>query len=213
MIAMATGGTATRERILDAAQDLVLTRGFSATTVDAVLAAAGVSKGSFFHYFPSKGHLGRALLERYAAGDAEFLDVYLAAAEKRSDDPAAQVVAFVRSLEEAAQEPPGAQPGCLFVSFIYESELGGAGTDEVVAQAILHWRQRLLDKLEQAVAQRRWPPDGLSAPHADLPSLADQVFTTIEGAFLLARALDDPTCVRRQLAHLRHYLELLFAVP
>ena len=44
----------------------------------------------------------------------------------------------------------------------------------------------------------------------DLPSLADQAFTTFEGGFILARAMHDPGHLRAQLAHLRHYLELLF---
>ena len=51
--------TDTRERILDAAQQLVMERGFSATTVDAILEAAGSSKGAFFHHFASKADLGR----------------------------------------------------------------------------------------------------------------------------------------------------------
>jgi hypothetical protein len=50
-------------------------------------------------------------------------------------------------------------------------------------------------------------------PAVDLPSLADQLFTVLEGAFLLTRALADRTAFRRQLAHLRHYLELLFGLP
>jgi hypothetical protein len=44
----------------------------------------------------------------------------------------------------------------------------------------------------------------------DLESLADQVFTTFEGGFILARAMHDPSHLRAQLTHLRHYLELLF---
>jgi hypothetical protein len=44
----------------------------------------------------------------------------------------------------------------------------------------------------------------------DLEALADHWFTTFEGAPLLAQAVDDPTSMRGQIAHLRHYLELLF---
>lgn len=38
------------------------------------------------------------------------------------------------------------------------------------------------------------------------------VFTTFEGAFILARATDDPTCLRSQLVHLRRHLQLLIGV-
>ena len=201
---MPRDGTATRERILDAAQRIVLERGFAATSVDAVLAEAPATKGAFFHHFPSKSDLGRALLERYAAADERMLDDFMAAAEAESDDPAEQLVAFVHHFEHAADELAPTQPGCLFVSFIYESQLAGDGEDDLIATSIRHWRTRLLEKLEAAA--RLHPPDIA----VDLHSLADQVFTTFEGGFILARAMHDPRHLRAQLAHLRHYLELLF---
>ena len=206
LMSMPRDGTATRERILDAAQRIVLERGFAATSVDAVLAQAPATKGAFFHHFPSKNDLGRALLERYAAADERMLDDFMAAAEAERDDPAEQLVAFVRHYEQAADELAPTQPGCLFVSFIYESQLAGDGEDDLIATSIRHWRTRLLEKLE-AAAQAH-PP----AVAVDLPSLADQVFTTFEGGFILARAMHDPSHLRSQLAHLRHYLELLFGI-
>lgn len=195
-----------RELILDAAERLVLDRGFAATTVDAVLAAAGASKGAFFHHFPSKLHLGRALVTRYAERDAEVLESLLTAAEKESADPGEQVLAFARRLEAAAGHyPQGAEPNCLFVSFIYENELDDEETSKIIVGAILHWRERILAKLDAAAESRP------ALREVDLPSLADQVFTTFEGAFLLGRALGDADQVRAQLAHLRRYLELLLA--
>jgi TetR/AcrR family transcriptional repressor of nem operon len=201
---MPRDGKATRSRILDAAQDIVLERGFAATSVDAVLADAGVTKGAFFHHFPSKVELGRALVERYAAADERMLEEFMAVAEADTDDPAEQLVSFVRQYEEAAVDLAARQPGCLFVSFIYESKLVGDGTGDIIDTAIRQWRSRLLAKLEAAV--RAHPP----AAAVDLPSLADQVFTTFEGGFILARAMNDPSHLSAQLAHLRHYLELLF---
>jgi TetR/AcrR family transcriptional repressor of nem operon len=205
---MPRDGTATRERILDAAQRLVLEHGFAGTSVDAVLAAASATKGGFFHHFPSKDALGRALLERYAAGDKQLLADFMAAAEAETDDPAQQLVAFVRHFEHAAAELAPTQPGCLFVSFIYERQLAGDGGDDLIADTIREWRNRLLDKLNDAA--RAHPP----AIPVDLPSLADHVFTVFEGGFILTRAMDDPAHLPAQLAHVRHYLELLYqALP
>jgi TetR/AcrR family transcriptional regulator, transcriptional repressor for nem operon len=76
--------------------------------------------------------------------------------------------------------------------------------DDRIAATILYSRTRLLAKLEAAA--RVHPP----AIDVDLPSLADQLFSTFEGGFILARAMDDPRHLRAQLAHARHYLELLF---
>ena len=204
---MARDGTANRERILDVAQRLVLERGFAATSVDAVIAGASASKGGFFHHFRSKNELGLALLERYAAADKRLLEEFMAAAEAESDDPAEQLVAFVRRFEQVAAELAPAQPGCLFVSFIYESQLAGDGSRDLIADSIRDWRERLLEKLEAAA--RLHPP----VVSVDLASLADHVFTVFEGGFILVRAMDEPQHLPAQLAHVRHYLELLFALP
>lgn len=194
-----------RDRILDAAHDLVLAHGFSATTVDAVLDAAGASKGAFFHHFPSKRALAQALVERYAAGDRAVLEEFMAAAEAVTDDPAEQLIAFVQAFEDAADDTALSQPGCLFVSFVYEQVPDTDAVRPLIVEAIEHWRSRITDKLAQAKAGARLHDD------VDLDSLADHVFTTFEGAFILARATDDPTHVRSQLGHLRRYLQLLLA--
>jgi TetR/AcrR family transcriptional repressor of nem operon len=198
--------TSTRERLLDAAQRLVIEHGFGSTTVDAVLTETGASKGSFFHYFPTKAELGRALIERYAAADATLLARLMKDAEAVSDDPARQLVAFVAGFEEATVDMVAVQPGCLFVSFIYDAGVAGPETDELMTESILLWRQTILEKLEAAVASRP------ATPAVDLTSLADQAFTIFEGGYLLARAIADNGALRRQLAHLRQYLALLFGV-
>ena len=203
---MARDGSANRERILDAAERLVLERGFAATSVDAVIAEASASKGGFFHHFRSKNELGLALLDRYATGDIRMLEEAMAEAEAETDDPAEQLVALARRVEEVAAQLVPIQPGCLFVSFIYESQLAGDGSEDVIVGSIRVWRERLLEKLEAAV--RVHPPAVL----VDLPSLADQFFTVFEGGYVLTRALEDPAYLPAQLAHLRHYLELLFGL-
>jgi len=127
---MPRDGSATRTRILDSAERLVMERGFAATSVDEVIAESSSSKGAFFHHFPTKNHLGRALVARYAAADIEHLETFMAAAEAETDDPAGQVVAFVGRFEEAADEIVAEQPGCLYVSFIYDRQLSRDGTPQ-----------------------------------------------------------------------------------
>lgn len=204
---MPKDGAPTRERILDSAQTLVLERGFSATTVDAVIDATGTSKGSFFHHFHSKDDLGRALVERYARSDVEHLERFMRAAEAASDDPAEQLLAFVRLFEDEADELAREQPGCLYVSFVYEKQLVGGETSGLIVEAVLAWRKRLAEKIVAAVEAH--PP---RLPVDDVASLADMVFSTFEGGFILARTLDDPALLRGQLIHMRRYLELLFGV-
>jgi AcrR family transcriptional regulator len=80
-----------RNRILDAAEDLITTRGISAFTLDAVAQAAGVSKGGLLYHFSSKDSLISGLQRRMAS---RLVDM-LREAEKRSE-PILQ--AFVRQL-------------------------------------------------------------------------------------------------------------------
>ena len=55
----------TREKLVRTAERLMLRDGYSATRVDEVIRKAGLSKGSFYHFFDSKESLGLAALERY----------------------------------------------------------------------------------------------------------------------------------------------------
>jgi len=204
---MARDGTRTRERILDSAERLILDQGLAKTSIDQVLAGAGTSKGAFFHHFPSKNHLARALVERYAANDVGYLDEFMARVEAESDDAAEQVVAFIRYFEETAEEMVAQQPSCLYVSYIYDRQLFDDGTNDIIVDAVVAWRERLLDKL-QAAAERH-PP----VVPVDLAALADHVFTTFEGAFVLTRTMGDPDLMRRQLELVRRYVALVFDVP
>ena len=57
---MADSAENSRTRLLTATIDLVRANGYAATRVDDVCAAAGVTKGSFFHHFASKEDLAIA---------------------------------------------------------------------------------------------------------------------------------------------------------
>ena len=58
---MPRDGTATRTRILDAAQTLMERNGVTGTSVDQILDGAHTSKGAFFHHFDSKRELTAVL--------------------------------------------------------------------------------------------------------------------------------------------------------
>jgi TetR/AcrR family transcriptional regulator, transcriptional repressor for nem operon len=57
--------TDVRENIIAVGQRLIGARGFSAVGLNEILSAAGVPKGSFYHYFGSKDAFGVALLDSY----------------------------------------------------------------------------------------------------------------------------------------------------
>jgi TetR/AcrR family transcriptional regulator, transcriptional repressor for nem operon len=182
----------------------MLEHGFAGTSVDQVIAAAGTTKGGFFHHFASKQELARALVERYVAEDMRLLDDLFTRAERLSRDPLQQLLLFVGLQEEAADDLAGDDPGCLYASFCYERDLVGEATRELIADAVLAWRTRTRAKLDEVVAL--YPP---RLP-VDLDALADEGLAVFEGAYVLSRALDEPRLLKGQLRHFRNYLELLF---
>jgi TetR/AcrR family transcriptional regulator, transcriptional repressor for nem operon len=196
-------GTPTRERILDTAERLVIENGFAATTVDQVIAESKTSKGSFFHHFASKLDLARSLVARYAAADIAHLHDAVTQARAATTDPAEQVIAFVHFFEDSADELMSAQSNCLYVSMLTERQLAAAGTSEQIVGAITAWRTTLSTMLRAALDQRR--PDH----EIDTDALADHVFVTFEGAFLLCRSTGDNRHMRAQLTVLRQLLESL----
>jgi len=59
-------GQATRQRIVDAAADLIFRQGVAHTTIEDVRAAADVSSSQLYHYFDDKPALVRAVVDRQA---------------------------------------------------------------------------------------------------------------------------------------------------
>lgn len=197
---MPRNGAPTRERILDAAERLVIDNGYAATSIDRVIAESRSSKGSFFHHFASKDELARALVERYAAADIAHLDAAVAEVTAGTDDAAERVLRFVRIFEDGADELMSAQSSCLYVSVLTERQLVERGTSAEIDRAILAWRDGLSTLLAAAL-----PNHGQDA----LNALADHVFVTFEGAFILCRATGDPSHMQAQLGTVRLLLQAL----
>lgn len=67
-----------RLHILRVGKTLILGKGFTAVGLSELLAAAGVPKGSFYYYFPSKDAFGAALLDWYFTEHLAHLDLLFA---------------------------------------------------------------------------------------------------------------------------------------
>jgi len=67
-----------RAELIDCAQGLFLSRGYERTTVNDVIAAMGLSKGAFYHYFRAKEDLLEAIAERFAKVSLAFIDALMA---------------------------------------------------------------------------------------------------------------------------------------
>lgn len=194
----------TRTKIMNAAESIILDKGFGGTTVSNVIEQAGVSKGAFFHHFSSKAELGEELVQRYADQDAEHLEQTLVKAEGLSDDPLQQLLIFIKLFEQEIESLEEPFPGCLFASYLQQSELFDHKILDIIRESMLLWRTRVLDKLKKI--EQKHPPHR----DVDLESLADMLMVIFEGSFVLSQSLNENKVIARQLSHYHSYLQLLF---
>lgn len=64
---MSTAIVTTKERIIEAAEQILLSKSFHAVGLNEILAAVNVPKGSFYHHFESKEQFGVELIRHYVA--------------------------------------------------------------------------------------------------------------------------------------------------
>jgi TetR/AcrR family transcriptional repressor of nem operon len=175
--------------------------------VDAIQAAAGISRGTFFYHYPSKDDLARALIERYAEEDWNLTADLMARAEALATDPLQQALVFLGLWEELFRETGAGEAGCLFASYSYEAGLFDDHTKALIVGSIEHWRQALGGKLEAAMRRHRPRLPGMD-PHV----VADFGYGVLQGAFILGRTLSDPSIMVTHLRQFRGFVELLFGV-
>ncbi|RAU99099.1 TetR family transcriptional regulator [Mycobacterium colombiense] len=163
-----------RSRMLGAGLDLVHARGFAASGVKDITDAAGVPKGSFYAYFPSKEAFAAAILEHYWADIEARLVPILGA-----DGPARErITRFFHALADE-HETGNFLLGCLVGNL--SLELGGS-SDQVRAELV-----RILDRWDTAIAECvRSGQRGSGEIRADLDAeqLAAQLIEAWEGAAL-----------------------------
>lgn len=200
-----TARTDTRERILAAAHDAVVEKGFDATSVEEIAAAVEISRAGFFYHFPDKNALALALVERHAAFEDRLMTDLMARSAALSDDPLQRLLIMVRLYADVFAGMPNGYPGCIVASAAYQDRMFDGRVKAANRQAVLAWRIRLLALLEEVAAA--YPP----REPVDLTALADMMNTVVEGGLVMSRALGEPHMIVGQVLLLRQYLKLLFS--
>lgn len=191
-----------RDKLLDAALAGIRGRGFSDTSVDDLCRAAGVTKGAFFHHFPSKDALGIAAAERFS----EFADsVFSTAPFRASPDPVDRLLGYVDFRKSLMQ---GELPGftCLVGTMAQEIYATHPDIRDACARTIADHVDFLKRDIEAALASRN-----VEAP-GGAEGLALYMQAVIQGAFVLAKAHNDAQVAANCLDHLRNHLVGLFRV-
>lgn len=191
-------GTA-RDRLLDAAVQIVRVRGFGATSVDELCSTAGVSKGAFFHHFASKEALGVAAAEHWSAHAASLFDD---AAYRRDPDPMARVLGYVDHRLALIEGLP-AEFSCYAGTTLQEIHQTSPALRDACAQSIFGHADSLAADFDAAIAAR-----GVTGTTGQ--SLARHVQAVLQGGFIMAKAAGDPAPAREAIGHLKRYLQHLF---
>ena len=190
-----------KAKLLDAALSVIRIKGYSATTVDELCAAAGVTKGAFFHHFRSKDELGVAAADYWSETTGAL---FANAPYHDRADPLDRVLAYVAFRKALLQ---GGVPDftCLVGTMVQETYETAPAIRAACERSITGHAATLEADIEAAMRDRGMTPDWTAK------SLALHTQAVIQGAFILAKAAGAAAFAADSIDHLRRYIELLFA--
>lgn len=192
-----------RLKLLGAALKVIRQKGYTATTVDDLCREAGVTKGAFFHHFQSKDDLGVAAADHWAETTSAFFET---APYHAHEDPLDRVLAYIAFRKGIIA---GAVPEftCLVGTMVQEVYETSPAIRDACNRSITGHAATLIDDIA-AAAERH----GVTLP-VSAESLALHTQAVIQGAFVLAKAGNDPRIAAESIDHLHRYVALLFGAP
>ncbi|HEY6227743.1 MAG TPA: TetR/AcrR family transcriptional regulator [Verrucomicrobiae bacterium] len=191
----------TKKRLVDAGVTLIRARGFNATSLDDICAAAGVTKGGFFHYFNSKDDLAKAAIARFNQGK---IHEYENAPFRKHADPLDRVFGRLDFVKSSIGAPNKMTKGCLIGMLAQEL----SSTNPELRQACEQTFATIAADFEKDLAEAK----ATYAPKATFnpKNIAHFYVTMVQGSLLLAKANQNTAVLSDNISEFRHYLETLF---
>jgi TetR/AcrR family transcriptional repressor of nem operon len=192
-----------RSKLLEAAFSIIRQKGYAATSVDELCARAGVTKGAFFHHFPSKDSLAVTAVNQWSQMTAAF---FAAAPYHKFDDPLDRVLGYL-DLRKSMLRGDVAEFTCLAGTMIQEAygthpDLRYA-CDASIGTHAAKVESDITEAMKRYIIRAPWTAE----------SLALHTQAVLQGAFILAKAKGNAAVVEASIEHLRRYVELLFRRP
>jgi AcrR family transcriptional regulator len=189
----------TRDRILEAGRHLFWERGYSATGLADILERANARSGSFYHFFPSKDDLLRAVLDVYVEA---LQPVIVDPAIRAGSDGVTRVFAILDGYRRSLLET-NCTYGCPIGRLALEIEPTNAPAMDLIAKNLVGWTAAVEVLLLQERARFR--------PDTNFAELSQLVLTVMEGGVMQARARRDIEPFDASVRQLRQYISLLTA--
>jgi TetR/AcrR family transcriptional regulator, transcriptional repressor for nem operon len=188
-------------RLIDAAMAIVRQKGYAATSIDDLCKAAGVTKGAFFHHFPSKEALAVAGAEQWTARAEEL--IFTAPGWTRIEDPLERLLAHV-DFRLSMLDGPIEAFTCFVGTMVQETFASNDAIRAACDASISAYAERLAEDVQAAI-DAHGIRDGVTAL-----DLAFHIQAVLQGAFILAKAKNDPAIARDSVTHLKRYVQMLF---
>ncbi|MCC6984325.1 MAG: TetR/AcrR family transcriptional regulator [Bauldia sp.] len=192
-------GGGARKLVLDAATDEIRTRGYEASSVEDICRVAGVSKGAFFHHFADKEALAVAAADHWRDRAAT---IFADAGYNALADPAARILGYV-DLRIALLVGRPSDVSCFLGTMVQEVFDSHPAIRAAVARAILASADAMEPDIAAALRAAR-------VRRTTAASVSMHIQAAIQGALIMAKAMDDLEAAADSLRHLRSYLETLF---
>jgi TetR/AcrR family transcriptional repressor of nem operon len=193
----ASSATSAHDKIIAAAIDLFRRNGFVATTVDEICAAAGVTKGAFFHHFESKEALAETCL---AAWNCQMQGLVSGAPFQALTDPAEKLLGCLDFLI-CVFENPRVMKSCLAGTTVQEVSETHPTLRDAAQTCFASAEQQLADLLAAACRAKR--------RKLDAAGLAKLWMATVQGSLVLYKASRDETVIGNNLRQVREYVRML----
>ncbi len=181
-----------RDRLLDTAARLIHERGYSAVSVSDICTDAGLKKGSFYHFFPSKRDLVLATIDEYAARQKEAVRGVIQGAGTARERLRRMFAATATGLQQC-HEANGAIRGCPVGNLALEMAHRDDAIRDKVSDIFTAWREAIEQMLRKA-------QDDGELELTDPSSTSEALIAFIEGAILMAKATNDPGVFARLAA-------------